>query len=54
MKLDTEQEIMNLKAVIEDREEEIATKYHATLIRKYLCKVAKLAPLKPEGVISYD
>ena len=54
MKLDTEQEIMNLKAIIEDREEEIAIKYQAALIRRYLCTVAKLAPLKPEGVTSYD
>lgn len=54
MKLDTEQEIINLKAIIEDREEEIVRKYQMALTRKYLCTSSTFVPSGIKEVASHD
>ena len=54
MKLNTEQEIINLKTLIEEREEEAVRNYQLKLTRKYLYSSSIVTPLNSEEVQLYE
>ncbi len=54
VKLNIEQEIINLKALIEEREEDAVQKYQVKLMRKHLNHSYKVIPLSAEESQLYD